>query len=94
MRSRSALASVALMSLATGIGADTAPFEGKVLLDKDSTPIHRAEVVLFDLDRPAERVRATTDESGSFSLSLENALSGRGRSAWGRTIPIPSILPP
>ena len=72
MRSRSALASVALMSLATGMGADTAPFEGQVLLHKDSTPIHRAEVVLFDLDRPAERVRATTDENGSFSLSLRD----------------------
>ena len=72
MKYRSALAGLVLTSLAAGVGADTAPFEGKVLSDVDSTPIHRAQVVLYNLDRPEERVSTTTDEGGSFSLSLED----------------------
>ncbi len=60
---------IAFTSLASAVEADVVPFEGRVL-DLNSAPVHRAEVVLYDLDSPGSRVSATTDENGSFSLSL------------------------
>ena len=61
----------ASMSLTSIAEADMVPFEGQVL-DPESAPVHRAQVVLFDLHNPSSRVSTTTDESGSFSLSLSD----------------------
>ena len=61
----------AFMSMTSTAGADLVPFEGQVL-DLRSVPVHRAQVVLYNLDNPGSRVSTTTDESGSFSLSLND----------------------
>ena len=76
------------MSLAAGIGADTEPFEGQVLLEIGSVPIHRAQVVLYNLNRPEERVSTTTDENGSFILSLNEIALPRSN-GLGQNYPNP-----
>ena len=75
------------MGLASAVGADLVPFEGQVL-DLRSAPVHRAQVVLFDLDNPSSRVSTTTDESGSFSLSL-NGLALPRSNSLGQNYPNP-----
>ena len=80
--------SIALfMGLASTLRADLVPFEGQVL-DLRSAPVHRAEVVLFNLDNPSSRVSTTTDESGSFSLSLNELVLPRSN-ALGQNYPNP-----
>ena len=80
--------SIALFTgLASTVRADLVPFEGQVL-DLRSAPVHRAEVVLFNLDNPNSRVSTTTDESGSFSLSLNDLVLPRSN-ALGQNYPNP-----
>ncbi len=78
---------VAFTSLAAAVEADVVAFEGQVL-DLNSAPVHRAEVVLYDLENPGSRVSTTTDENGSFSLSL-NALALPRANALGQNYPNP-----
>ena len=75
------------MGLASTVRADLVPLEGQVL-DLRSAPVHRAEVVLFNLDNPGSRVSTTTDESGSFSLSLNELVLPR-TNALGQNYPNP-----
>ena len=75
------------LGLASALRADLVPFEGQVL-DLRSAPVHRAEVVLFNLDNPSSRVSTTTDESGSFSLSLNELVLPRSN-ALGQNYPNP-----
>ena len=80
--------SIALfMGLASSLRADLVPFEGQVL-DLRSAPVHRAEVVLFNLDNPSSRVSTTTDESGSFSMSRADLPLPRSN-ALGQNYPNP-----
>ena len=78
---------IAFTSLASAVEAEVVPFEGRVL-DLNSAPVHRAEVVLYDLDSPGSRVSATTDENGSFSLS-PSALALPRSNALGQNYPNP-----
>ena len=75
------------LGLASALRADLVPFEGQVL-DLRSAPVHRAEVVLFKLDNPGSRVSTTTDENGSFSLSLNDLVLPRSN-ALGQNYPNP-----
>ena len=75
------------MSMASTVEADLVPFEGQVL-DLRSVPIHRAQVVLFNLDNPGSRVSTTTDESGSFSLSMNDLALPRSN-VLGQNYPNP-----
>ncbi len=75
------------LGLASALRADLVPFEGQVL-DLRSAPVHRAEVVLYKLDNPGSRVSTTTDENGSFSLSLNDLVLPRSN-ALGQNYPNP-----
>ena len=79
---------VVLMILAIGIDADVEPFEGRVLLDRGSIPINRAQVVFYDVDHPDTKVSTTTDEEGYFTLSVNDVVLP-GSNALGQNYPNP-----
>ena len=61
----------AVTCLASTVAADEDPFEGQVINPK-SVPIHRAQVVLYRLDDPRQRLTTLTDENGAFTLPLRD----------------------
>ncbi len=87
MRRHLSLSIAGFIGLASTVGADLVPLRGQVL-DLRSAPVHRAEIVVFNLDNPGSRVSTTTDESGSFSLSL-NELALPRTNALGQNYPNP-----
>ena len=61
----------AMTCLASTVAANEDPFEGQVINPK-SAPIHRAQVVLYRLDDPRQRLTTLTDENGAFTLPLRD----------------------
>lgn len=76
MKHALSFAIVAVMCLASTVAADQGPFEGQVINPK-SVPIHQAQVVLYRLDDPRQRLTTLTDEYGAFTLPLQDLVPTR-----------------